>query len=187
MYIEMICLFVNGYLNSEQFEDAFLTNIFYFEKLLENDVYIKIISTNFNSKNEIISLKTFLRAYLNSHYIEEINNTNDANVERIVESDRKDVIAKILRKHYEKKEIIHIECKYIKDFQQLIYLIKDELQISKSCGNNLDAINDLIYDINFPNKIIFHNWSTIESKFLKESRDIKEIFEKKDECKIIFD
>lgn len=186
MYIEIICLFVNDYLNSEQFENAFFDNIFEYENLLIHDIYLKILSTNFNSKNEIVSLKNVLKNYLIINYNDKINNTNDAYVDRIAESERTDKIAHILRKRYEKKKIIYINFYNIINTEHLIYTIKKMLQFPESCGNNLDAINDFIYDVIFPEKLILNNWTTVEKNFPYEAENIKQIFNQVNDCKIIF-
>lgn len=105
MYIEIICLFVNNYLSSEQFEELFFNNIFEYEKILDNKLYLNIIDTNFNLSHEIISLKNCLKSYLITNYYDEINAMSDSYIDRIIESDRNDVVAEILKRHNKKKRL----------------------------------------------------------------------------------
>ncbi|MDE7120647.1 MAG: barstar family protein [Oscillospiraceae bacterium] len=186
-HIELMCLFVNGDLTSEQFETIFLDHIAAFESLLESSIYLKIVCTNFTKKNDIISLKNFLREYLISDYPNDINHTNDSYIEKIIDSDRNDTIAELLRKRYEKKELVSIECSNINTPEQLIAVIKKMLQFPQICGNSFDAINDLIYDIMFPEKLILNNWNTVEKKLPRESEIIRNILCKRSDCEIIFE
>ena len=44
---------------------------------------------------------------------------------------------------------------------ELIDAIKHALQYPHFCGDNWDAIEDLIYDIVLPQKLILHNWREV--------------------------
>lgn len=189
MYIEIICLFVNNYLSSEQFEELFFNNIFEYEKILDNKLYLNIIDTNFNLSHEIISLKNCLKSYLITNYYDEINAMSDSYIDRIIESDRNDVVAEILKRHNKKKEIVSINCDLINNQSDLICTIKKSLQFSEICGNNWDAINDLIYDVILPKKLIFKHWSKMESQFPTDSKILKQIFSnvEANRCEIIFE
>lgn len=186
-HIELMCLFVTDDLTSEQFETIFLDHIAEFENLLESSIYLKIICTNFTEKNDIISLKNFLRKYLISDYPDDINHTNDAYTDKIIDSDRNDIIAELLRKRCEKKKLVSIECENINHPGEFITAIKELLQFPQNCGNNFDAINDLIYDIVFPEKLILNNWNIAEKKLPRESEIIRNILQKRTDCEIIFD
>lgn len=189
MYLEIICLFVNDYLSSQQFEELFFNNIFEYEKILDNKVYLELIDTNFNLSHEVISLKNYLKTYLMTNYYNEINVINDSYVDMIVNSNRNDIVAEILQSHYIKKENIYINCDLINNQVDLIHAIKDSLQFPKNCGNNWDAINDLIYDIILPKKLIFKHWSKIELRFPTDAKILKQIFSNisQNRCEIIFE
>lgn len=189
MYLEIICLFVNDYLNSEQFEELFFNNIFEYEKILDNKAYLEVIDTNFNLSYKVISLKNYLKTYLITNYYNEINIINDSYVDMIVNSNRTDVVAEILKSHYTKREIVYINCDLISNQADLIRTIKDSLQFSEICGNNWDAINDLIYDVILPKKLIFKHWNKIELRFPTDTKILKQIFNdiSKDRCKIFFE
>ncbi len=64
MLIEIICLFAKSYLDANQFEELFLNNITKFESILDDRTYINIVSINWTSNSEIISLKNYLCKYL---------------------------------------------------------------------------------------------------------------------------
>lgn len=131
MYLEIICLFVNDYLNSEQFEELFFNNIFEYEKILDNKAYLEVIDTNFDLSYKVISLKNYLKTYLITNYYNEINIINDSYVDMVVNSNRTDVVAEILKSHYTKREIVYINCDLISNQADLIRTIKDSLQFSE--------------------------------------------------------
>lgn len=62
--INTICLYLKKYLTDEQFENIFYDYIEDFQNSLEEDMYLNVLSTNFSSKQEKISLETELYNYV---------------------------------------------------------------------------------------------------------------------------
>lgn len=82
--INTICLYLKKYISDEQFENIFYDNIEHFQNVLEEDIYLDILSTNFSSKQKMISLETELHNYVLDNYNFVYENINDAYVERIM-------------------------------------------------------------------------------------------------------
>lgn len=176
--IKTICLYLKKYISDEQFENIFYNYIEDFQNSLEEDICFNILSTNFSSKQERISLETVLRNYVLKNYGSEYENFNDAYVEQIVDSDKEGIVVEILKKKYEKREEVHVDCSMISTQSELIDTIKQALQYPQFCGNNWDAVEDLIYDIIFPKKIIFFNWCEVEKKLPQDTAILKAILDK---------
>lgn len=60
----VICLYLNGYLMTNEFENYFYNNMELFQNELPDLVYEELLCTNFLSKSERISLVTFLKQYI---------------------------------------------------------------------------------------------------------------------------
>lgn len=176
--INTICLYIKKYLTDVQFEDIFYDYIENFQNSLEEDMYLKILSTNFSSKQERVSLETELRNYVLENHGLVYENINDAYVERIIDSNKEDIVAEILKNKYQKREAVDIDCSMINTRSEFIDAIKRALQYPHFCGNNWDAIEDLIYDIILPQKLILHNWREVEKNFPKDAAALKSILEK---------
>ena len=76
--INTICLYLKKYLTDEQFENIFYDYIEDFQNSLEEDMYLNVLSTNFSSKQEKISLETELYNYVLENYDSVYENINDA-------------------------------------------------------------------------------------------------------------
>jgi len=98
--IDIICLYVKKYLSEEQFQNIFYDYMDNFQNELEEDIYLSILSTNFSSKEEIISLKTELYNFVLKSYTLIYNKINDSYVEHLVDSKKGDVVVEILKKRY---------------------------------------------------------------------------------------
>ncbi|ATV59305.1 barstar family protein [Fusobacterium pseudoperiodonticum] len=48
----------------------------------------------------------------------------------------------------------------------------------KHCANNWDAIEDFIYDIVLPKKIVLQNWDSIKEKLSQDTIILKKILDK---------
>ena len=148
--VKTICLYLKKYISDEQFENVFYDYIEDFQKQLEEDMYLNVLSTNFSSKQEKISLETELHNYVLEYYDSMYKNINDAYIERIIASDKEDIVVKILKIRYRKREKVDIDCSMISTRAELIDAIKQALQYPDFCGDNWDAIEDLMYDIVLP-------------------------------------
>lgn len=188
-YIKMICLYLKKYISDEQFENCFFDNLNGFENCLENDIYINVLSADFNSKEERINIQTELREYVLKNYKSIYENINDAYVERILDDDKEDIAVKILRENNRKREVVDIDCNMINTQLELIRAIKQALQYPQFSGNTWDAIEDLAYDIVFPQKLIFHNWNGMEKKLSQDTYILKSILDRNNygRCIIVYD
>lgn len=176
--INMICLYLKKYLTDEQFENIFYDYIEDFQNSLEEDMYLNVLSTNFSAKQEKISLETELYNYVLENYDSVYENINDAYVERIIDSNKEDIVVEILKNKYQKKEEVDIDCSMINTRSELIDAIKRALQYPHFCGDNWDAIEDLIYDIILPQKLILHNWHEVEKRIPQDTATLKSILDK---------
>ena len=109
-----------GYISDEHFENIFYDYIDDFQNTIEEDIYLNILFTNFSHKEEIISLETELHNYILKNYKSLYESINDAYVERMIDSDNRDVVTEILRKKYKKKKEITIDCSSINTGLELI-------------------------------------------------------------------
>lgn len=176
--IKVICLYLKDYITNEQFESIFSEYINDFQSFLEEDMYFSILFTNFTSKEEIINLNTELLNYVLTHYLTLYENINDSYVEHMIDLNEEDAVVEILKKKYERKEEIRIDCSIINTQLELISAIKEALQFPQFCGNNWHAVEDLIYDIIFPQKLIFTNWFEVEKKLPKDTIILRDILDK---------
>lgn len=186
--IDIICLYVKKYLSEEQFQNIFYDYMDNFQNELEEDIYLSILSTNFSSKEEIISLKTELYNFVLKSYTLIYNKINDSYVEHLVDSKKGDAVVEILKKRYEKREEVCIDCSKISTRSKLIDSIKTELGYPQTCGKNWAAIEDFIFDIIFPKKLIFYNWSDMEKKLPQDAMILKKMLDKVsyERCVVIY-
>lgn len=185
--IKTICLYIKKYISDEQFETIFYDYLGDFQNVLEEDIYLGVLFTNLSRKEEKISLQAILRNYVSENYGSLYENINDAYVERLIDTDTDDVVVQILRKKYEKREKAEIDCSLIRSQSELIDSIKQSLQYPSFCGNNWDAIEDLMYDIIFPQKLIFRNWCEVEKKLPQDAAILRALLERRRErCVIIY-
>lgn len=189
MIVEMICLFLMQYISIQSFENLFDENLIEFENELPKDIFWAILNTNFEKKESVISLKTILGKYIKNSCYDVYSQVNDAYVDRIIESNRNDNVAKLLRITSARKEEIRIDCSYIKTKEKLIYELKKALITDGNCGDNWNAINDFIYDIAWPEHLIFEGWDNIERTLPQDALILSFILKKinKNECIIEFD
>lgn len=176
--IKTICLYLKKYISDEQFEGIFYNCLNDFQNCLEEDAYFSILSTNFSFKEEKISMETELRDYILKNHKSVYEDINDAYVEHMLDSNKVDAVVEVLKKRYEKRDEIVIDCSIIETKLELISIIKQALQYPQFCGNNWDAIEDLIYDIVFPQRLIFCNWCNIEKKLPQDAAFLKTILNK---------
>ena len=58
-YIKIICLYLKKYISDKQFEKIFYQDIDGFQNALKEEIYWNILSSNFNKKEDIISMDTY--------------------------------------------------------------------------------------------------------------------------------
>ena len=187
-YITIICLYLKNYISDKQFENIFYQDIDGFQRTLEEDIYWNILSSNFNIKEDVISIKTYLYNYVLKKHKLIYDEISDAYIENLIESDETDVVIEILKKKYEQKREVLINCQKINNQQELIYLIKKALNFPQHCGSNWHAIEDFIYDIILPKKIILQNWNNMKEKLPLDTIILKRILDKIDQtyCTVLY-
>lgn len=185
--LRAICLYLKDYLSDQQFEEMFSAQISAFQTHLEEELYLDIVFTKFWSKEERIRLRTKLHQYVLQQGSDLYQNTNDTSVERMIAAGVEDELIHILKKRYEKKAELYIECDGIYTTSELIYTIKQSLQFPAFCGLNWDAIKDLIYDVVFPEKLIFANWDALERRLPRDTDILKRLLEQNasDRCVVV--
>lgn len=184
--IEIICLYLKRYISEDQFQNIFYDYINDFENALQGDIYLDILSTNFESKERRLTLETELYNYVLENYSLVYDKINDAYLERLIDSNKGNVVVEILKKRYERRDEVSINCDKISKQSELICSVKKALEYPQFCGNNWDAIRDLIFDIILPEKFIFYNWDAMEEKLPEDTAILKSILDKiREECCII--
>lgn len=176
--IRNICLYLKKYISDKQFERIFYQDIDDFKNSLEENIYWKILFSNFNKKEDIISMNTDLYDYVEKNYKSVYNEISDAYIEKLIETNEKNEIIDILKKKYKQKEEVFINCCMIDTKLELIYSIKKALNYPKHCANNWDAIEDFIYDVVLPKKIVLQNWDSIKEKLPQDTIILKRILDK---------
>ncbi|WP_314347335.1 barstar family protein [Fusobacterium massiliense] len=177
-YIRTICLYLKKYISDKQFENIFYQDIDSFQNALEEEVYWNILSANFNKKEDIITINTYLYNYMLKNYKSIYDEISDAYIENLINSNEDNVVIDILKKRYEQKEEVFINFYNINNKLELILSIKKALNLPQHCGNNWDAIEDFIYDTILPKKIILHNWNNIKEKFSQDAIILRRILNK---------
>lgn len=187
-YIRIICLYLKKYISDKQFENIFYQDIDGFKNILEEDIYWNILSSNFNKKEDIISMNTYLYNYVLKKYKLIYEEISDAYIENLIESDEDNIVIDVLKKRYEQNKEVVINCYKINNKLELIYSIKKSLNFPRHCGNNWNAIEDFIYDIILPKKIILDNWNNIREKLPQDAIILKKILDKIDQtyCTILY-
>lgn len=188
MFIKIIALFVHNQITAGEFTDLLFDNTelftdFFFDNtgknILGEELYYDIIDTNFNVKEQCISIKTKLADFLKQKYPQIYNSISDSYIEKIVEENNNDMLTKILAKRYIQPELAVIDFSGIDSSDKFILKIRDSLGFPIFC-TNWDAVNDMIYDVMFPKKIIFKNCDYVKGILNRDFSILKEIMDKKD-------
>ena len=121
--IRNICLYLKKYISDKQFERIFYQDIDDFKNSLEENIYWKILFSNFNKKEDIISMNTDLYDYVEKNYKSVYDEISDAYIEKLIETNEKNEIIDILKKKYKQKEEVFINCCMIDTKLELIYSV----------------------------------------------------------------
>ena len=180
-YIEMLVLFCSsyGYINTEDFVSFAYSNIEEYEKILDEETYLSLLSASLVDKESIIALTNGVRGFVDRNYASDVDKIdNDAYVERIVESDRDDYIAKCLRKLYERRDKAIIDLSYVNSKEDIIKLIKESIILPQWCGDGWDAMNDILGEGNFPMVLEIKNMESLEEKFPDDADVFRKLLQK---------
>ena len=187
MCIKIIALFVHNQITAEEFADLLFANTelftyFFFDNTGKNifgeKLHYDIIDTNFNVKEQCISIKTKLADFLKKKYPQVYDSISDSYVEKIVEENNDDMLTRILAKRYIQPELVVIDFSGVDSSEKFILKVRDSLGFPISC-TNWHAVNDMIYDVMFPKKIIFENCDNVRDILDWDFSVLKEILDKK--------
>lgn len=181
--LKTIALFVHDELTSTQFTDIFFESTELFahgnvKNILGENLYYDIIDTNFNVKEQCITIKTKMADFLKEKYSSLYDIISDSYVEKIVEKNNNDILTKILAKRYIKPQVAVINFSGVASSKEFILKIRDTLDFPLSC-TNWDSINDMIYDVMFPKKIILKNCGDVSRTFSGDFENLEDLLKKK--------
>ena len=154
-------------------------NIEEYEKILDEEIYLSLLSASLTDKESVIALTNRSREFVNKNYAsyaEEID--NDAYVERIVESDRDDYVAKCLRKLYERRDRTVIDMARVNSKEDIVKLIKESIVLPQWCGNGWDAMNDILGEGNFPSVLEIKHMEVLEKKYPEDATLFRNLLQK---------
>lgn len=175
--IKVIALYVKDYINEEQFIDIFLSNLSDFEAALNNDIFYSIIETNFTRKEERLTLDAKLISYISEYHHIALKDISDSYVENLIEEGENPVLCSILSEAYVQKDEVTVDCSNINTRAGLMKVLISKLDFPKSCSN-WDAINDMLYDVLLPKKIIIINWDILRTRLPDDAIKLKEMLNK---------
>lgn len=187
MCIKIIALFVHNQITAEEFTDLIFDNTevftdFFFSSTCKNifgeKLYYDIIDTNFNVKEQCISIKTKLSDFLKKKYPQIYDSISDSYVEKIIEENNDNILTRILSKKYVQPELAVIDFSGVDSSEKFILKVRDALEFPIFC-TNWDAVNDMIYDVIFPKKIIFKNCDSVKGVLDRDFSILEEIMDKK--------
>ncbi len=178
-FVECMALFVKGYISEEDFVNFAYENDDAFEKLLDTDAYQAILDYSPLDKESKNTMYSEIGKCLAEADIDVLNSIHDAYVERIVDSDRTDFWAEYIRKKNAKEKEILIDCALALDGEQLRKLVKTRLGLDDTCcGDSWDAIDDLIFEAKYPEKLVLKNWSNACKNMSEDTKRLSEILTK---------
>lgn len=177
----IICLFLKQYLTINEFEDYFYNNMEEFQNELPDLVYEELLCTHFTNKGECINLRTFLKQYILVNNLDLYDMISDAYIEQLIKKSDGQIVHLLKEKSTPPKSIA-IDCEKIKTEKEFIQYLKKELNLPISSGLNWMALNDLIYDINFPSKIEIINWNEFEERLPECAENFNKFINKVKKC-----
>ena len=177
--IDVIGGFINDNIKNDVFEKYVYENIESIEQEVSGDLYLEIISADYNSRAAVIHLKKILSDY----YGDKLDKYNDAYFEREIDLDED--LRKVID-HEPTEENIVFDCGGITTQKQLQYEIKKFFHMPTWFGMNWDAIDDLI-DLSHVKKIELNNFNDMLEIMHDDSLIFLSILKKHSEksCEII--
>ena len=175
--IVIISLYLKDYINKEQFADIVYSNIDVFETALRNDIFFSIIEADFSCKDERVKLDTKLTSYLFECYNISLDDISDSYVENIIQDRKNPLLCDMLGERYVQKDEVTIDCSNIFSYDELIEIVKSKLEFPNFCSN-WDGINDMLYDVLFPKKVIITNWGLLKTRLPSDALIFKDILNK---------
>ena len=187
--IDVIGFYLKGYLTDAQFEEIFDRHSAEFEPVLGEKLFWQMMSADFRSKEQRIHLQVCLRDFMLAVFPVEYETISDAYAENLIEAGQEDDLTAILKKRYEPKETVVIHCGEIESVTELHALLQKELGLGANYGRNWDALRDFLYDILFPEMLVFENWMTYQKKFPRDAAVLREILRNipDDRCAVVYE
>ena len=181
-YIEILILFISeyGYIKTEDFIQFAYSNIDEYEKILDGDTYLSLLSVSLADKESVIDLTGRLREFAQRSYASDISRIDsDAYVERIVGSDRDDYTARCLRKLFVRRERAQMDLGNAKTVEDIIKLIKQCIILPSWCGDGWNAMYDLLGEGDFPIVLEVKNMDALEQRLPQDAAILKSLLNKK--------
>lgn len=184
--IDVICLYLKNYLTDAEFQDYFCRHEERFKAETNEEIYLETVFTDFRIKERCVSLSNQLREYVAACCPGRYEAVHDAYVQKLIEAGTDHEIIDILKRPYEKKERVEIDCGAIESVSRLHRILKSELRLGEAYGNHWDAFNDWKYDIIFPKQLVFMNWNVFKKRFPRDAAILREILDTIDsnDCKV---
>lgn len=188
MSIEIIGLFLKGYIDKQTFEKSLYETIDDLIDVLNGSVIDELLNCNYSSNEQVSHLFFVLDEYLATNYTDAYLYINDAYVERVINSDRNDWIAEYLRKHHQKTTCVIIDCTNTMTAEELVKSFKDSMPFPTWCGNSWDAINDLIGEV-VPEELHLRGWDAVKKRLPNDAEKVSHILEQIDDsvCMVCYD
>ncbi len=187
--IEILCLFVKNYLSNSEFEQWLYQNIEDLKnELYDNyNLYYEIISTNYDNKVEVITLKNVMENYLSQKYNDKLSNIGSGFIDLVINSESEDPIINIIKKKYSRKDEVEFNCLNINTVEELHLDIKKKFRFSEYYGLNWNALRDFLIETELPRQIIFNGWNYLLKKMPEDCMILETILEEYGhDCKVIF-
>ena len=187
--MDVIGFYLKGYLTDAQFEEIFDWHSAEFESVLDEGLFFQVLNNDFRSKEQRIHLQVCLRDFMLAAFPVQYETISDAYAEKLIEAGQENDLTAILKKRYEPKETIVIHCGEIGSVTELHTLLQKELGLGANYGRNWDALRDFLYDILFPETLVFENWMTYQKKFPRDAAVLREILRDipDDRCAVVYE
>lgn len=174
MCIEIISLYLKGYIDTRFFEESVYVFIDSFQKALNESLLDELLNCDYSSSEQVAHLAIILEAYLIENQSDLYADVNDAYIENVIDSDRTDQIAEYLRKQQARVRCVILHCEELSSSDDLIKAFKDRLPLPDFCGNNWDSISDLIEEV-LPEELHLIGWKNVEDRLPKDAKIIRRI------------
>ena len=179
-YEEIMCFFINGYIETTTFEEWIYTD----ENMSEyaDKLYNELISFNYRDKNAIVSLKNSLRRYLMDKCNINCDSISEAYVEkRAIDEYRRNTTKNVYIKLFEyfnkprEKEIV-LAVSTINSSNELQVLLKEKLGFPEFYGMNWDAFWDAITGlVEMPERLTIIGWNELQKKLPRDAELMKKL------------
>jgi hypothetical protein len=189
IFIEMLILFASkeSYINADDFLKFAYAHIEEYERILDEETYLSLLSANTSNKESINELISKLRTFISKNYADPADEiANDAYVERVAGSKRTDDVARCIQKLYIRRDKAQMDLKDVTSRDDLIKLIKQTIILPSWCGDGWDAMNDIFGAGDFPLVLEVQNMDVLEKSLPEDAQILKKLLSRDvpDYCKV---